>query len=220
MIALSKPFERRGRRDLSGPPRINLLPDAFQTQMAVRFLLRQWGAALGIGCVVIFLGVLTARSSDHGARQLRLLLAGEEDRIIQEERTAAKLNAQAEALRRRVAELVAVRAPNSWSQILRGLAASVPTGVVLKKVDLVRRTPAAEVKETGAQADQTKKPPRDPGLELRLEGLAERYEAIVELHDRLRSTGEFQSVALVRSGLETIGASQIFAFSLICRRAS
>lgn len=218
MIAAARPMERRGRRETLGPPRINLLPEAIQTRIALRGLLRRWGAALGTICLILLLGIVAARTTDQGAMQLRLLLAGEEERIRQEERTAAKLNAQSESLRRRVRELVAVRAPNSWSQLLRGVATSVPTGVVLKKVDIARRAASATPEASAAKGAEPKPKKVDETLELRLEGLAEQYESIVELHTRLLSNGDFKSVALLRSGVETVGASRVFAFSLVCRR--
>jgi Tfp pilus assembly protein PilN len=218
-----RPFERRGQA--AGIVNVNFVPPEVQIRLLARDRAGRWGAVVGITAVGLLLGTLGARGGDNAAQQLRVLLAGERERIRIEEKAAARLEAQAAVVRRQVGELSVQRASLSWSGVLRELGELTPPGVTLRRLELVykepTKPPAPPAPEPGKVVAASVAPPApSPGaVEIRIEGLAAEYAAIVRMHDRLRQSGAFERVTLMRSGLERVGSRELFAFALSARRS-
>lgn len=218
MRSLGAYLERRRSGPEAVAPQVNLLPADVQLATQLRSRVRWWGLLLGVGVGGLALSAFSVRSGNFGTSQLRTLLNAEEERIRQEERSASRLAAQAEVLRRRCTELLRMRSVVSYSRLLRELAQAVPPEALLRKVEFAT-LPVAAPKEEGAESAAKPKPPRPAApIELRIEGLAMRYDALVGLHDVLRNGGEYRDVSLVRSGVEQVGSSRLFAFAFTCRR--
>lgn len=210
MTGTRRRFERRGGSVGPSPiPVVNLLPQSVQTTDRFRLRIRQWAVGLGVGAVVVFSAAIGVRASAYGHTQLQALLHAEEQRVKREERGAAKLAAQAELLRRRCDDLREILAADSWSARLRMLANSTPPGLMLKRIEAA---PVRRAAEPGSKAAPVQV------FEWRIEGLAERYDAIVRLQEELRERVGFREVSMLRSDARRLGRTNLIEFGFVCRR--
>ena len=200
-------LERRGRRTVVGePPQINLLPDAVRTRHTVRRLLRAWSIGLGVGAAVVALGAFGVAATGAGGAQLQSQVRAQRAQIQLEEAATRQMAADAARLVRARDALVAGRARESAAVLLRTLAGAVPDDAALRTLDVVPSLTA------GAEPQKAQ-----PGQELKLTGLALEYAAVGEIQERLRRSGLYREVTLVRAEANRAPGAA-FDFSIACRR--
>ncbi len=199
-------------------PRINLLPVVLQLRQRLRDRVRQWGVVLACASVLVLMLIVSINAGAYADHQLRTLLDAEQQRVQREERRSAEIAAEAAGLQKRYRQLQSLRSTESWSQMLRKVAAAAPARLIVRRIDV---TPvAADLARPAEAPPEPGKPPAPPRPShlWKIEGIADEYQAIVEYQGRLRQLNEFSEVQLMRSGADKIGVTAVYQFVFECRR--
>ena len=209
----NKPSATRTTDAIALVARVNLLPETAWLAQAGRRRLWRWaGVVATLGAVGVF-AWLWGGSRGFEIDKVRSMLGEELVRTRQEQKLSVALAARAEVQRTRQAVLETMRAGESWAARLAELAAAVPDGIVLKRIQVVSTktpTPARGVEEAS---------PAGPAkVEIRIDGYATDHLVLAALLHRLEEGGTYREVRLVRSAAAEQHASGCLDFGLVCQR--
>ncbi len=205
---------------MSGVQRVNLLPEAIQWRNAGRARRRGWGMAL---CATLMISALAWQWSSRHAGEVRRADAGLEQAradVDRQKKLAAALAARLTDIEARFAVLDAMRGTRAWSPRLSIIAKAVPPDMLLTRFNAATQALAAKSDGRSAAGARSPAPPDSTAMtdEVRIDGYALDHTDIATFLRRLKDSGLFSRVDLVRSIREDKDTRVVLNFGITCSR--
>ncbi len=205
---------------LEDVPQVNLLPARVQRQTSRTLRIRQWisGNLLLLAVVLVSWALVYQIGEDQ--RTLQRLVSDESTAYVETQQQLARLAAKSEMLLASQDRLLSLQARESWSQRIAELARALPEDMTVNKLTLsaLPVPQVAPVAPDAADAGPTRPPRPVERFELRIEGLARRYDSVSEFSRRLRELQVYDPVRLVRSERQRNGETDMLEYAVSCRR--
>ena len=192
--------------------RVNLLSEAIQWRNAGRARRRGWGIAL---CATLMISGLAWQWSSRHADEVRRADASLEQaraEVDRQKKLASALAARLTDIESRFAVLDAMRGTRAWSPRVSIIAKAVPPDMLLTRLNAATQAlPAKSGGRSSAESAATTD-------EVRIDGYALDHTDIATFLRRLKDSGLFSRVDLVRSIREDKGTRVVLSFGITCSR--
>lgn len=198
-----------GRGKAGAVVSVNLLPSSIQLRISARRRLQAWGLVLVAASLFVVFGAIAVRSVLYDDRELRSLIAREQDRIRLAQRAAARLAARADMIKRQAASLEGAQASANWARFIHDTANMLPDDAFLSRLEIVPIAKPATKKNAAATPEE---------FAVRLKGHASEFASIMQTYNQIQSSGFFSDVTFDRTEAAKPGADAAIEFAISCRR--